>query len=157
MKRGVLLLLPALVFETPSHASPWQGLAKEKLGGFAPGDTEDLVRDKLGKPPRELPAARDGSHYVKEWVYPEVTFLFAGPQQQGPFTVIDVSTRTKLTTSAGVAVGATDTDLKKAYGNAVTVAGESREHYVVAGGKVRLTFDMDDGKVFEISFALRDR
>ena len=154
MKRAVLLL--ALVFETPSHASPWQGLAKEKLGGFAPGDTEDLVRDKLGKPPREMPAARDGSHYVKEWVYPDVTFLFAG-QQQGPFTVIDVSTRTKLTTSAGVAVGATVADLKKAYGNAVRVAGESHEHYVVDGGKIRLTFDMDDGKVFEISFALRDR
>ena len=154
MKRAVLLL--TLGFGTLSYAGPWQGMAKEKLGGFAPGDTEDSVRDKLGKPPRELPAARDGSHYVKEWSYPDVTFLFAGPQQ-GPFTVIDVSTRTKLTTSEGVAVGATITDLKKAYGTAVTTAGESREYYVVDGGKVRLTFDMDDGKVFEIAFAIRDR
>jgi hypothetical protein len=154
MKRAVVLL--ALVLETPSHAGPWQGLAKEKLGGFAPGDTEDAVRDKLGKPSREVPAARDGSHYVKEWVYPDLTFLFAGPQQ-GPFTVIDVSTRTKPTTSTGVAVGATVAELKKAYGTAVSVAGESREHYVVVGGKIQLTFDIHEDKVFEISFAIRDR
>jgi hypothetical protein len=154
MKRAVILLLLAL-FET-SNAGPWQGLAKEKLGGFAPGDTEDSVRDKLGKPPREVPAGRDGSRYVKEWVYPDVTFLFAGPQQ-GPFTVIDVSTRTKLTTSTGITVGATVADLKKAYGNAVTGAGESRENYVVVGGKIQLLFDMYEDKVFEISFAIRDR
>ncbi len=153
MKR---VLLPLLLVATPSYAGPWQGLAKETLGGFAPGDTEDAVRDKLGKPAREVPPGREGSRYIKEWVYPDLVFLFAGPQQ-GPFTVIEVSTRTKTTTSTGVAVGATVAELKKAYGGAVGLAGESREHYVIRTAKIELVFDMHEDKVFEISFQLRDR
>ena len=120
---------------------------KFSLGGVSPGMTVDEAERILGAPTAQ--------HDDDEFIFANGLMV----DVEGPFVEEIKIRQAGVKTAAGVEVGMTEQDMINAYGPAEITEyddGVVEHKYFSSDRRIKLKFDVSNGKIFEIKCSLRD-
>ena len=131
----------------------WPGLAKEKFGGVALGDSADAAVKALGKPTNKTKAESEAATgtFVSTWTFTgDVQLTMSADKAAGPFVVrnLDVKGASKLKNVEGISIGSSVADVKKAYGKNLTHPDD--KSWLVGTPYNGMLFTVDKDQVVEV-------
>ena len=151
-----LFLLCSLAWA--EERTEWPGYATEKVGGVALKASEAAALKVFGEPTERGMVMKDGATHLwtSLWKFDHgVSAFFEAETKKGPFRVhlIHLEAPSTLKTAAGIGIGSTLDDVKKAYGKYLTHPKRQPERFWLIGTvEAGMQLMILDGKVASLVY-----